>query len=107
MGVSDVEGAVNGVQSGAICGVAAGAPPKTTRCEMGGSGGVPPLPLMEAHIYRVSLPKMMAQLMCLVEGYWGEVTNRTNPQVQFAHHNVRETIVILEEGNRPYTRCPK
>ena len=33
--------------------------------------------------------------------------NRTNLWVHFAHQHARDTIVILEEGNRPYPRCPQ
>ena len=36
----------------------------------------------------------------------GGDSNRTNLRVQFAHRHVRDTIVILEEGNPPYPRCP-
>ena len=37
----------------------------------------------------------------------GGASNRTNLRVQFSQRHVRETIVILEEGNRPYPRFPK
>ena len=36
----------------------------------------------------------------------GEASNRTNLQVHFAHRHLRDTIVILEEGNQPYPWCP-
>ena len=37
---------------------------------------------------------------------WGFKSNQP-PGSYFAHIHMRETIVILEEGNRPYPRCPK
>ena len=37
----------------------------------------------------------------------GGASNWTNLRVHFAHRHARNTIVILEEGNRPYHRCPK
>ena len=46
-------------------------------------------------------------LRCPVEGCQGGMTSRTNPRVHFAHCHVRDTIVILEEGNRNYPHCHK
>ena len=34
-------------------------------------------------------------------------SNWTNLRVRFAHRHVQDKIVILEEGNRPYPRCPQ
>ena len=42
------------------------------------------------------------QLRCL-----GGASNWTNVRVHFVHRHARETTVILEEGNRPYPRCPQ
>ena len=50
---------------------------------------------------------MLLRLRCPVEGCLGGASNRSNLPVHFAHRHVRDTIVILEEGNRPYPRCPK
>ena len=36
----------------------------------------------------------------------GGATSRTNLQVHFVHHHVWDTIVNLEEGNRPHPCCP-
>ena len=30
---------------------------------------------------------------------------RTNLQIHFIHHHVRDTVVITKEGNRPHRRC--
>ena len=37
----------------------------------------------------------------------GGASSRTNLHIHFEHHHVRDTIVILEEGNWPYPRCPQ
>ena len=71
-------------------------------------GGGTPQPLTgEAQTYKVSLPKHLQRLRCLVEGCLGGALNRTNFWVHFAYPHTRYTIVILEEGNRPYPRCPQ
>ena len=57
--------------------------------------------------FQVSFPKQLFLIRCLVEGCLGGVSNWTNLRVYFAHHHVRDKIVILEEGNQPYPRCPK
>ena len=61
----------------------------------------------ESQNYRVSLPKSLRRIQCLVEGCLGGASNWTNLRVHFAHHHVRNTIVIMEEGNRPYPRRPR
>ena len=56
-------------------------------------GGVtPPPPPWEAQTYRVSFPKHKLQIRRLVEECLGGASNQ---------------IVILEEGNQSYPRCPK
>ena len=57
----------------------------------------------EAQTYLVSFPKFLLRLRCPVEGSLGGASNSTNLRVHFAYN----TILILEEGNRPYPRCPK
>ena len=37
----------------------------------------------------------------------GTASSETNLWVNFAHRNPRDSIVILEEGNQPYPRCPQ
>ena len=49
----------------------------------------------------------MLRIRCPVEGCLGGALNWTNIQIHFAHRHARDTIVILEKGNRPYPRCPK
>ena len=51
--------------------------------------------------------KLILRLWWLVEGCLGGASNRTNLRVHFTHRHAQDTIVILEEGNLPYPRCPK
>ena len=67
---------------------------------------LPPPPLGEAQTYQVSFPEEFTHLQHPMVGYQGGGTNRTNLQVHFMHCHVRDTIVILEEGNRPYPCFP-
>ena len=62
---------------------------------------------MEAQTYPVSFPKCRLRLRCPVERCIGGVSRRTNLRSHFAHRHVQENIVILEEGNQPYPRCPQ
>ena len=70
-------------------------------------GRAPPPPPREAQTYRVSFLKYLLRLWCPVAGCLGEASSRTNHQINFAHHHVQGKIVILEEGSRPYPRCPQ
>ena len=56
---------------------------------------------------QVSFPKHLSRLQCPVAGCLGGDLSWTNLRVHFAHRHVGETIVILEEGNCPYPRCPQ
>ena len=49
----------------------------------------------------------MLPLRCPLDGCLGGDINRTNLRVHSVHRHVRDTIVILEEGNQPYPWCPK
>ena len=69
-------------------------------------GGTPPPP-GEAQTYRVSFWKTLLQLRCPVSGCLGGASNWSNLQVHFMHRHLKDTIMILEEGDRPYPRCPK
>ena len=55
--------------------------------------------------YRVYFPKYLLQLRCLVEGCLGWALRQTNLNIHFVHRHIRDTVLILEEGNRPYPRC--
>ena len=103
------EGGVPGVQGGAVGGVSVNTYTGTARNHLGGSGVTlsPPPPPGEAQTYRVSLPKAITCLRCPVAGLQWGAPRCTNLQVQFAHHHVKDSIVILEEGNRPYPHYPK
>ena len=101
---------MTGVQGGAGGRIPYGALPGAAWCGMGGpraNSAPPPTPGGEAQTYQVSFLAALTRLRCPVEGCQGGATSRTNLWVHFAHRHVRDTIVILEEGKRPYPRCLK
>ena len=57
-----------------------------------------PPPLVETWVYRISFTQAEHYMTCPVEG--------TALWFQFMHFHVWDTIVVLEEGNRPLLRCP-
>ena len=67
----------------------------------------PPPPTGESKTYQVYFPSAIMRLRCPVARCQGGETIRTNLQVHFAHRHVKDDVVILEEGNHPYPRCPK
>ena len=60
----------------------------------------PPCP----RLYRVSLTRAAGYVGCPVDGCERRARTHTNLQINFVHRHVQETIVILEEGNRPLPR---
>ena len=44
---------------------------------------------------------------CPVEGCPGRAATRTAMQVHLLHWNVRDSVIIFEEGNLPHLRCPR
>ena len=58
----------------------------------------------EPRTYRVEFPKGGTQL-CPVEGCPGRAGTRTAMRVHFCRRHVRDTVIILEEGNLPHPRC--
>ena len=62
----------------------------------------------EPHTYNMDFPTAGGTRNFLVKGCWGRVATRTAMRVQFFHRNVRDTVIILEEGNLPppgFPRC--
>ena len=49
-----------------------------------------------SQIYWISIPMILSQLSCPVDGCRGGAKNRTNLRVQFIHCQVWDTIVILD-----------
>ena len=98
------------VQSGARGGVANDAQSEQAQRGLGGPDSppppTPPHP-REDQTYWVSFPKHLLWIQFPVDGCLGGASNRTNLRVRFAHHHTRYTIVILEERNQPYPRCPQ
>ena len=68
-----------------------------TDAATGGVGGGKP------QTYRIEFPKGGAKA-CPVEGCPGRAGKRTVMQVHFWRRNVRDIVIILEEGNLPHPR---
>ena len=58
----------------------------------------------EQRTYRMEFPKGGAK-DCPVEGFPGRAETRTAMRVHFWRRHVRDTVIILEEGNLPHPRC--
>ena len=58
-------------------------------------------------VYQMSFPAKGRPRICPVEGCTGRVATRTAIWVYFVYGHVLETVVMLEEGNFPYTWCPR
>ena len=58
----------------------------------------------EKKTYRMEFPKGGTQ-DCPVEGFPGRTGTRTAMRVHFWRRHVRDTVIILEEGNLPHPRC--
>ena len=56
--------------------------------------------------YRMTFPMRVGPRPCPVEGCSGRASTRTTMRVHFWHRHVRDTVLILEEGNLPHPRCP-
>ena len=57
----------------------------------------------EQKTYRMEFPKGGTQ-DCPVEGLPGKAGTRTAMRVHFWRRHVRDTVIILEEGNPPHPR---
>ena len=55
-------------------------------------------------LYRVSLPRAAGSAGCPVESCKGQATTRTKLWISLLHLCVQDTIVFMEEGDRPF--CP-
>ena len=58
----------------------------------------------EPRTYRMVFPIRVGPRPCPVEGCNGQALTRTAMRVHFCHRYVRDTMVILEEGNLPRPR---
>ena len=55
--------------------------------------------------YRMDFSAKGDPRRCPVEGCLGRTATRTAMRVNFIHRHVLDTVVILEDGNTPHTRC--
>ena len=44
---------------------------------------------------------------CSIRGCMGQAATRTAMRVHFFHQHVRDTVIIVEEGNLPHPWCPR
>ena len=56
-----------------------------------------------SHRYGVSFPRAYVSIGCPVGACEGQATMRTNLRIHFLNFHMRDTIVIMEEGNLPHT----
>ena len=56
--------------------------------------------------YRIAFPAKAGPRPCPVKGCSGRASTWTVMRMHFWHRNVRDTAVILEEGNLPRLWCP-
>ena len=59
----------------------------------------------ELRTYRMAFPENAGRRPCSVEGCSGQAATRMVTWVHFWHGNVRDNMVILEEGNLPHPQC--
>ena len=56
--------------------------------------------------YSMAFPERAGPRPCPVKGCSGRASTQTAMRVNFWHRHVRDTVVVLEEGNLPHPRCP-
>ena len=56
--------------------------------------------------YRMAFTANVGTRPCPVKGCSGQASTQTAMRVQLWHRHVRDTGVVLEEGNLPHPRCP-
>ena len=71
----------------------------------GGSGqeGDEKIRVDKPRTFRRKFPAKEGPRPCQVEGCSGRATTQTSMRVHFWHRHVRDTVVILEEGNLPHS----
>ena len=60
----------------------------------------------ETMTYRMEFPARVGPKPCQVEGCSGRALTQIEMRVYFWHQSIRDTGVILDEGNLPHPRCP-
>ena len=61
----------------------------------------------EPRLHKMSFPAKDGRRQCPVEGCTGVSATRASMRVHFVNRHVHNTVVILEEGNLPLSRCPR
>ena len=60
----------------------------------------------EPRTYKMVFPTRAGPRPCPVKGYSGQALTRKAMRVHFWHRHIKDTVVILEEGNLHHQRCP-
>ena len=71
----------------------------------GGLGGTPTLPLVDPWTYRIYSPWSAREVAFPIVDFPVRASNRTSLGDHCFHRNMREKIVVLEEGNLPLPKC--
>ena len=61
----------------------------------------------EPRTYRIAFLIARGTRNCPVKGCPGQAATRTAVRVHFFYRHVRDTVIILEEGNLPRPQCPQ
>ena len=60
----------------------------------------------EPRTYKIYFPTAVGQRKFTVKGFRGRAATQKVTNVHFLRRHVRDTVIILEEGNLPHTHCP-
>ena len=99
---------ISGAQEGPSNGITGCPPPNPERRDKRGGGaesyegekGDKPI------TFRMTFPEKAVPRPCPVEGCSGQSATRTSIQIHSCHWHVRDSMVILEEGNILHPQCP-
>ena len=64
-------------------------------------------PSRDPRTYKTSFPTFGGPRNCPAKGCRVQAAIRTVIQVNYFHRHVQDTVIIMEEGNLPHTRCPR
>ena len=64
-------------------------------------------PSRDPRTYKMVFPTAGPLRNCPAEGCQGQAAMRTAIRVHFLHRHVRDTMIILEEGNLPHPHFPR
>ena len=100
--------ALPGLRSGPGGGYACVPTPNTELCCYWSPFGdpPPPPPAGDHQAYRIYFTSMSGMQDFPVEECQGRAATRTGPHVSFLQWHMKDTVIIVEEGNPPLSQCP-